>query len=165
MPDFCPKCGSRTETKIVEGTERDYCDSCEEVLWKNPKPAAATAVVKEDQILLVKRGEDPDKGQWSLPAGFIELEDSFRKGAVRELEEETGLSLETEDLGLFETLKIKQHGNEHVVVAVFKTPASKTEGEIQAGEDAAKARYWSREEVDQNIEKIRKPYRDIIKSF
>jgi ADP-ribose pyrophosphatase YjhB (NUDIX family) len=165
MAEYCPDCGSRTENKTVEDRERDHCPECDKILWRNPKAASATAIVKDSQILLVKRGVEPDKEKWSLPAGFIEVNDSFREGAARELEEETDLKISPEKLKVLDTLKITQKGDKHVVVTVFKLPDTKTEGAVHAGEDAEEARYWSREEINQNIEKIRKPYRDIIKNF
>jgi 8-oxo-dGTP diphosphatase len=162
---YCPDCGSEIQEKEVEDRERDYCPECDRIHWKNPKAASATAVIKDSQILLVKRGVQPDKGKWSLPAGFIELDDSFREGAARELEEETGLRISPEKLEVLDTLKITQKSDEHVVVAAFKAEASETSGEISAGEDAADARYWTREEIEENIDEIREPYRELIKNF
>lgn len=93
-PDFCPGCGSSLSTRKEEGRERLYCGSCDRIIWRNPAPAAAVALTKGENILLVKRGIEPWKNEWSLPAGYLEIDEHPREGAVRELEEETSIKFE-----------------------------------------------------------------------
>ncbi len=59
-----------------------------------PIPAVAALVIKEDKVLLVKRGCEPSKGFYSLPGGAIELGESIEEALKREVLEETGLSIE-----------------------------------------------------------------------
>jgi ADP-ribose pyrophosphatase len=93
-PSFCPACGTPLETRRVEERDRAYCPSCAQVVWRNPVPTAAVAVVEDwtdpPRVLLVRRRQPPDAGQWSIPAGFVEYGEHPRGAAARELREETG---------------------------------------------------------------------------
>jgi len=53
--------------------------------------AVGAVVVRENKILLVKRGYAPGKGKWSIPGGVVEAGEGIKDAAKRELEEETGL--------------------------------------------------------------------------
>lgn len=65
---------------------------------KHPTPAAGIVVWKDDQVLLIQRGREPLKGQWSIPGGKIEYGETSRDTALRELKEETGVEAEIIDL-------------------------------------------------------------------
>jgi 8-oxo-dGTP diphosphatase len=51
-----------------------------------------------EHLLVVRRGNPPYEGRWALPGGFLEVDEGFAAGAVRELAEETGVELAPEDL-------------------------------------------------------------------
>ena len=63
-----------------------------------PLVGVGAVVVEEGRVLLVRRGNEPLKGQWSLPGGMLELGESLTGGVVRELREETGLMVEPVEL-------------------------------------------------------------------
>jgi 8-oxo-dGTP diphosphatase len=89
---FCNFCGSKLIEKIWEGCLRPFCEHCNEPIYENPVPATAVVVIDDkDDVLLVKRGVEPKRGLWCLPGGFMELGETPERGALRELEEETGL--------------------------------------------------------------------------
>ena len=89
---FCPYCSGPLSKKDVEGRRRHFCSRCNQPIYENPVPATCLVVMDKDrQILLVKRNVDPQKGKWCLPGGFLELDESPEQGALRELNEETGL--------------------------------------------------------------------------
>lgn len=92
-PRFCPRCGKRLAPKIIEDRKRPFCAACDRAYFENPLPSAA-AFVQNDrgEILLVKRGVSPGKGEWALPSGFIEIDEAPEEACVRELKEETGLN-------------------------------------------------------------------------
>ena len=91
---FCPYCGGRLEYFIDhEGRRRQRCTRCGAVLYENPIPATALVIPESDdpgKILLIKRAVEPCKGQYSLPGGFMEIDETPEEGAIREMKEETG---------------------------------------------------------------------------
>lgn len=66
--------------------------------YKYPRPAVTADCVvitreKEPKVLLIQRGNEPYKGCWAFPGGFMEMEETVEQCAIRELEEETGLKV------------------------------------------------------------------------
>lgn len=67
--------------------------------YKYPRPAVTADVVaitneEEPKVLLIQRGYEPYKGCWAFPGGFMEMDETTKECAIRELEEETGLRLD-----------------------------------------------------------------------
>jgi ADP-ribose pyrophosphatase YjhB (NUDIX family) len=90
---YCHYCGARLTQKLWEGTIRLFCKQCNEPLYENPVPATCLVVIdNKERVLLVKRNVAPKQGFWCLPGGFMELNETPEKAALRELEEETGLT-------------------------------------------------------------------------
>ncbi len=89
---YCRYCSNRI-TNLEEGDViRDYCNLCDTFFYNNPLPVVSTIVVKDRKLLLVKRKFAPQKGEWCLPSGFAETNESIQEAALRELEEETGIA-------------------------------------------------------------------------
>jgi ADP-ribose pyrophosphatase YjhB (NUDIX family) len=108
------------------------------------------AVVLEDtNVLLVRRGQEPLKGQWSLPGGALELGETLQQGIAREVLEETGLVIDP--VGIIEVLDRITHDPEsgqvryHYVLIDFVCRV--TGGELLGGSDAEEARWVGREEL------------------
>jgi ADP-ribose pyrophosphatase YjhB (NUDIX family) len=111
-----------------------------------PRLAVGAVVVDRGRVLLVRRGNSPLKGHWSLPGGALELGESLREGLVREVREETGLIVDPVEL--LELLdRIHREGERvryHYVIADYL--CSVVGGEMQAASDAESVRWVERAE-------------------
>src|SRR5580692_5066309 len=101
-----------------------------------PLVAVGAVIVKDGRVLLVRRGTAPLKGHWTLPGGLLELGESLHEGVVREVREETGLTVEP--LELIELLE-RIHREEsriqfHYVIADYLCRV--IGGEAKAASDA-----------------------------
>jgi len=113
---------------------------------ETPLMGVGAVVVDEGCVLLVRRGTEPLKGQWSLPGGLVELGEPLLDAVVREVREETGLTVQP--LELIEVLdRIHRQGERvqyHYVVADYLCRV--TGGELRAASDADEARWVERAE-------------------
>jgi ADP-ribose pyrophosphatase YjhB (NUDIX family) len=151
--DYCPLCGTAVETRDIDGRERAYCPACERVLWRNAVPAAVVAVVDGAEVCCIERGEPPAEGAWSLPGGHLEYDEPLPDGAARELEEETGLAVDPDDLTVVGTGFATGPERNHVGVQ-FAVEREETSGELDAGDDAADAAFLTPEAYDEREELI-----------
>ncbi|MGZ5047353.1 MAG: NUDIX hydrolase [Usitatibacter sp.] len=97
---FCNSCGAITVERVPEGDTfmRAVCDACGMIHYQNPKVVVGCIPVHGDRILICKRAIEPRYGLWTLPAGFMENEESASEGAAREALEEANARVEIEDL-------------------------------------------------------------------
>ena len=100
MIKFCSHCGSGVVHKVPEGDSlpRAVCDACGHIQYLNPKIVVGCVPVYGDRILVCKRAIEPRYGLWTLPAGFMENNESAAEGAAREAMEEANARVEIEDL-------------------------------------------------------------------
>ncbi len=90
--NFCPTCGNTLVAGHDGQTERPHCPPCKRYFYRNPIPAACCFVARPDGALLfARRAVQPCLGMWTLPGGFIELNETAEEAALRELAEETNL--------------------------------------------------------------------------
>jgi 8-oxo-dGTP diphosphatase len=158
VPSHCPFCGDELGNKYEEGRERLYCSSCDRIIWRNAEPVAAVIVKKGDEVLLVKRGIEPGKGLWSLPAGFLEVDETAEEAAVRELEEETGLRVDEEDLEFVETLNMERFPDQRLLANVFKVEVGETSGELDSGTDAVDAGFFDPQKLEETDMELRRHF-------
>ena len=97
---FCPACGGAVAHRIPDGDSllRAVCDACNLVHYQNPKMVVGVLATYEDRILMCKRAIEPRYGLWTLPAGFMENDESASEGAAREALEEANARVEVTDL-------------------------------------------------------------------
>jgi len=137
---YCPYCAGPFERREADGRMRLVCTSCGEVYYQNPLPAATALVVNGcGQLLLGKRSVEPALGQWCLPGGFVEVNETMEQAALRELREETGLDAERGHfIGCFYQNSIYYGG-----VIIFGYRIETVRGEPTAGDDMQELRYYS----------------------
>ncbi len=85
-------------------TEAEYLKGYDPDRWKKPSLTADICIITkgndENKILLIRRGNHPYIGKWALPGGFSQAGEKIEETAARELEEETGISMDASDLTL-----------------------------------------------------------------
>ena len=88
--NFCSNCGARTVERIPAGDTlpRAVCDQCNTIHYQNPNLIVGCIPEWGDRILLCKRAIEPRKGYWTIPAGFLENDETIEEGAMRETWEE-----------------------------------------------------------------------------
>ena len=87
---FCPICGS-THFEI-NNFKSKKCGSCGFTYYSNPSSATVAFIMNEkDELLVVRRKNEPAKGTLDLPGGFVDMEETGEEGVMREVMEETGL--------------------------------------------------------------------------
>jgi len=93
---YCSRCRARLVRKIPEGDNltRFVCEKCQTIHYQNPKIIAGCLPVWEDKILLCKRAIEPRYGFWTLPAGFMENNETVEQAAMRETWEEAHAKVE-----------------------------------------------------------------------
>ena len=113
--------------------------------YKYPRPAVTADCVvmtKESvpQVLLIERGNDPFKGCWAFPGGFLNMDETTEQCAIRELEEETGMKVSVlHQIGVYSKVDRDPRGRTITVayLAVIDKPA-----EVTGQDDAAKAKWF-----------------------
>ena len=114
-----------------------------------PLVGVGAVIVQHDRVLLIRRGQPPLLGEWSLPGGVVECGETLREATIRETREETGLVVDTgEMLGVYERMIRSDDGRVryHYVLIDFLCRA--VSGEPTAGSDAADVRWFTPEELD-----------------
>jgi ADP-ribose pyrophosphatase YjhB (NUDIX family) len=136
---FCPYCGSPVELTLQFGEQRPTCPSCGWIYFADPKVAAGVLVERDGQVLLTRRVNEPMRGLWSIPAGFMNAREDPARAAERECLEETGLMVRA--TALVELISGREHENGADMVLVYR--AEIVGGELRAGDDADKAEFFA----------------------
>ncbi len=98
MPRQAPAGPSVLTTPEGDDRERLVCPDCGFVHYDNPRIVVGSVCVWEDRILLCRRAIPPRLGYWTLPAGYLELEESSTEGAMREAWEEARARIDIDAL-------------------------------------------------------------------
>lgn len=130
----------RRVTLMANSFSREYPDA--------PRAGVGAIVLDGDQVLLVRRGEAPSQGRWSIPGGLIHLGERIEDAVVREVQEECGLQIQLLALcGVIDRVvpaepsraadgrSVRYH---YIIIDYVAVP---TGGTLQAGTDAAEARW------------------------
>jgi len=133
-PDFkfCPRCATPVVHEQRFGAMREVCPQCGWIHFVDPKVAAGVLVIQDERVLLVRRVNEPYRGLWTLPAGFVNGGEDPAEAAARECLEETGLSVRV--MRVFDIVAGREHPRGADFVIVYQ--AEVISGEMQANDDA-----------------------------
>ncbi len=113
--------------------------------YKYPRPAVTADCVvitkeKEPKVLLIQRGNEPFKGCWAFPGGFMNMDETTEQCAIRELEEETGLVVSNlQQIGAYSKVDRDPRGRTVTVAYLASVDASVP---VMGQDDAAKAEWF-----------------------
>lgn len=141
--NFCAICGG----ELIEADDgqgiRPRCEPCDRFYYSNPVPAACCFLTNpEGQLLLVQRSIEPRRGMWTLPGGFVEVGETTDEAALRELQEETGLTGRGARLLGVTTRPSKTTGG----IIVLGYHVDEWEGEMVADTDAMDLGFYHKDE-------------------
>jgi 8-oxo-dGTP diphosphatase len=140
---YCTQCGQPVEPANAFGKLRPICSSCGYIHFLDPKVAAAALVIDDGRVLLVRRVNEPSRGHWTLPAGFVDAGEDPAKAAERECLEETGLAVRVGEL--LDVIGGREHHGGADIVIVYR--ADVIGGDLKAGDDADRAEFFSPDEL------------------
>ena len=115
----------------------------------SPVVGVGAVVVKDGKALIVKRGHEPRKGEWSLPGGRVELGETLVDAVRREIREETGLEIEVGPVvELFDRIhRLDGRVRYHFVIVDYLCRC--VGGELCAGDDAEDAAWVAADELSE----------------
>jgi 8-oxo-dGTP diphosphatase len=114
-----------------------------------PIPGVGVVVRKGDQILLIRRDNPPRRGEWSIPGGAVELGETWRETAVREVREECGIEIKLgEVIDAIDILQRDRDERAQYHYAIVDFAATYASGELRAASDVLDARWVAPSELD-----------------
>jgi 8-oxo-dGTP diphosphatase len=135
---FCIQCGTPMQLEEKFGRIRPVCPACGWIYFTDPKVAVAVVVIHENRVLLTRRINPPFQGYWSLPAGFMDADETTQEAGERECREETGLSIRITKL--LDVFNGREHPHGADIVLTYL--GELTGGVLQAGDDADQAEFF-----------------------
>lgn len=115
---------------------------------ETPLVGVGAIIIDRDRVALVKRGRAPLAGQWSIPGGLLEIGETLRACAEREVREETGLTVVIgELLGVFDRVVPDADGHIQYHYVLIDFLCRRTTGDLSPADDAEDARWFRREEL------------------
>ena len=139
---YCSQCGHTITMKIPEGDDRERhcCDNCGYIHYFNPRVIVTCLPRWENKIMLCRRGIEPRLGFWTIPGGFMELDETTEQGAVRETWEETKAKVNIDRLfGVYNMPQINQ--------VYFVYLASLTEPKFELTPESTEIRFFEASEI------------------
>lgn len=140
--------------KIPKGK---WCDRCGRYNARNVVVHALVA--RSGAVLMIRRGHDPMKGWWALPAGYADWEETMAECALRELNEETGVKGKVLSLlGIYDDPKRDEDGRQNIGI----TYVVEIEGEPRVVEEVTAVQWF---ELDKLPDKIAFDHRKMIEDY
>ncbi len=138
---FCPRCGAEVAHEDKYGMVRPVCPQCGWIHFVDPKVAAAVLIEWDGRVLLVRRTNEPFRGLWTLPAGFVNGGEDPAEAAARECLEETGLTVHVTHV--LDVIAGREHNRGADFIIVYH--AEVISGTLLAADDADAVEWFARE--------------------
>lgn len=135
MPEFI------RETPVGDTRERLVCASCHYIAYDNPKIVVGAVVADGGRVLLCRRAIEPRAGFWTLPAGYLEHEETAEEGACREAFEEAGARIGLD--GLLAVYSVARIGQVQLIYRARFDGAP----HFEAGEESLETRLFAWDEI------------------
>jgi len=141
--NFCNQCGEAVEFTIPAGDNRQryVCTACDFIHYQNPRIIAGCIAEHENKILLCKRAIEPRLGQWTLPAGFMENNETTVQAAQRETFEEANAKIN--NIQLFCTVSIP-----HISQVYIMYRGQLADGFSKPGIESLETKLFSHSDID-----------------
>lgn len=144
---FCSRCGAVVDYRLVQGAVRPVCPKCQRIHFLDPKVAVALIIERDNSLLMIRRRGEPERGKWSMPAGFVDAGEDVQRAAEREAFEETGLRVRVTEL--LDVIPKSATNEGADILIVYR--AEVVGGELRAGDDADRAEFFRREALPSDI--------------
>jgi len=141
--NYCLHCAHPLVIADKFGAQRPTCPECGWVYFADPKVAVAGLIISDGRVLLVRRANDPQRGLWTLPAGFIDAGEEPESALARECLEETGLKVHIDRL--LGVISGQEHPRGANILIAYQ--ASILSGDLHADDDVDKAAFFSTDEL------------------
>jgi ADP-ribose pyrophosphatase YjhB (NUDIX family) len=141
---FCPRCGAPLSESLAFGRRRPTCRYCGFIQFHDPKVAVAALVSGERRVLLVRRAVIPRLGFWALPAGYMDQDELPEEAVVREVAEETGITIRVR--GLRTVASLGGWERRRGILLVYDAEPLAQEA-VVAADDVSDARWFTAAEV------------------
>ena len=114
-----------------------------------PVVGIGAVIIQDGKIALIKRGNEPSKGKWTIPGGLVELGENLETAVIRETEEETLLDVENPQLiDVVDNVDLDEHGKVKYHYVIIDYLVHVKAGNIQAASDAEELRWVPFDEVE-----------------
>lgn len=141
--NYCLRCGSPLRRVERFGSRRPVCPNCDWTYFADPKVAVAALIEQDGKVLLVRRANDPQRGLWTLPAGFVDAGEDPARALARECQEETGLQTRVADL--WGVLYGQEHPRGAHILIVYRVDV--LGGEMQPGDDVDRVAFFPKHDL------------------
>ena len=115
-----------------------------------PVVGIGAVIINQGKIVLIKRGNEPSKGKWTIPGGLVELGESLEAAVIRETKEEVCLDVENPCLiGVVDNVDLDEQGKVKYHYVIIDYLVHVKAGAIKAASDAAELRWVPFNEVEE----------------
>ena len=132
MEKYCSQCGTELVLKPADHRLRPTCPNCRHVSYGHSSLGVGGLLMYDGKVTLIQRGQNPGRGIWTIPSGYVEVDETLEAAIVREFIEETGL--QTRPVGIF-TLRDRLGSDHHNLYCVFELELVGPVAELRAEGD------------------------------